>query len=58
MHMPYFERKPDAEDTRRFSALPEEGEPGGGLFSHSGDDRFDDDYDDEDELINGKKSED
>ena len=46
MHMQYFERKPDAEDTRRFSALPEEGEPGGGLFSHSGDDRFDDDYDD------------
>ena len=44
--MPYFERKPDAEDTRRFSALSGEGESGGGLFSHSDENGFDDDYDD------------
>ena len=44
--MPYFERKPDTESTRRFSTLAGEEESGGGLFSASTEDGFDDQYDD------------
>lgn len=44
--MPYFERKPDTGDTRRFASFSGEEASGGGLFSHAADGGFEEDYDD------------